>query len=801
MFHRYFAALFIAGTLSSGASDLTWWRFEGLNKQGVVPDEMGNAHLKPQLQANFEPGLYGNAVRLDQGRPNFSTPSRESVTLTDDFTISCAIRPDWVKQYNVIVWKGDRSKTPEAINYYFGIRDGRLEFKYKDDANHWFSHTAQTPIKVGQWYEVAVYFKQGEVEMVINGVPQKIKGPDEGKAIPTLFANDAPMEVGEGAKSTVRAFQFSGLLDELRFFSGRHLAEGKAAIAAHTERLKAYDERSLLHEAEQNAIAKKARQRRADDYAGFFKQRGGDAPFLVGTLPASLRINKHPEFLEDLKTLGKEAVLSAGRNEYEAVQLIVAGNPERIAKGVEIEVSDLTSEGGERISADQAEWGWIKPVRTESSGVPVDFIGDIPDIVMEGMGAFEVKAADFVPALVRWFIAPGTKPGRYQGMVTIRNAEGEQQVPVSIRVFDFDLPKANSIPVAFTFFESYYAEWYGLETLSDQQKLRIYDFLLKYRVPPNNIYSHDVYPELHLLEKIKDRVNFVTIGTWREEYTPQQAQERVEALGENLKRLEEIGLRKHAYFYGADELHYHVKKRMPSVRQAYQYLHRDFPDLKMMQTSFPKEPYERYFNAWVPYISYFSRDEWLEKLEGLRANGAELWWYVADGPVKPYPNFFVDYPPYDSRIFMMMSYRYHVDGVLYWAINREWRTNLAINAQWPGAQWKPYIYHISEGTKKERNGMGNYVYPGPDGRILPSLRFENLRDGIEDYEYMMLLKAQVERVSKSGKADPALLKAARDLQEVPKDVVVAVNDYNADPAPLMRYREAVAEMIETLQTK
>ncbi len=801
MFHRYFAALLIAGTLPSGASDVAWWRFEGLNRDGVVPDEIGHAHLKPQLQPVFEPGLYGNAVRLDQGRPNFSTPSRESVSLTDDFTITCAIRPDRVKNYQVIVWKGDRSKNPEAINYYFGIRDGRLEFKYKDDAGEWLIHTASQPIKVGQWYEVGMYFHHGTVEMVVNGVLQEVKGPGDESAIPALLPNDAPMEVGEGAKPTVRAFQFNGLMDELRFFGGRHLAEGEEAIEAHAQRLKSYHERAALHQAEQNAMAEKARQRRERDYADFFTQQGGDAPFIVGTLPATLRINKHPGFLADLKTLGKEATLSAGRNEYEAIQLMVAGNPARTAKEVEIKVSDLTSETGERISSDQAEWGWIKSVRTESSGVPVDFIGEIPDIVMEGMGAFEVKAADFVPVLVRWFITPGTRPGRYQGTVTVRNAEGEQKTPVSIRVFDFDLPKANSIPVAFTFFESYYAEWYGVEKLSDQQKLRIYDFLLKYRVPPNNIYSDDVYPELHLLEKIKDRVNFVTIGPWKKEYTPQQAQERVEALGENMKRLEEMGLSRQTYFYGADELHYHVNKRMASVRQAYEYLHRHFPDLKMMQTSFPKEPYERYFNTWVPYISYFSRDEWLEKLEGLRANGAELWWYVADGPVKPYPNFFVDYPPYDSRIFMMMSYRYHVDGVLYWAINREWKTNLEINAQWPRAEWKPYIYHISEGTKKERNGMGNYVYPGPDGRILPSLRFENLRDGIEDYEYMMLLKAQIERVSKSEKADPGLLKAARDLQEVPKDVLVAVNDYNADPAPLMRYREAVAEMIETLQAK
>ncbi|HWL51997.1 MAG TPA: LamG-like jellyroll fold domain-containing protein, partial [Chthoniobacteraceae bacterium] len=216
LFGRCFTALLMAGTLPLGASDLAWWRFDGLNREGLVPDEVGEAHLKPRLQPVFEPGLYGNAVRLDQGRPHFSTPSRESVSLTDDFTMTCAVRPDWVKGYNVIVWKGDRSKTPEAINYYFGIRDGRLEFKYKDDANRWLMHTAREPLKAGQWYEVGVHFRQGEVEMVINGVLQELDGPDAASALPALFPNEAPMEVGEGAKPTVRAFEFNGLLDELR---------------------------------------------------------------------------------------------------------------------------------------------------------------------------------------------------------------------------------------------------------------------------------------------------------------------------------------------------------------------------------------------------------------------------------------------------------------------------------------------------------------------------------------------------------------------------------------------------------
>lgn len=786
------------GALPSRAADLAYWRFDGLNANGEVQDEAGSAHLKPNAAAVFQPGLYGEAALLVQGRPLFSTPSQKSISLIDDFTITCAIRPDWVKFYNVIAWKGDRSTQPEAISYYLGIRDGRLEFKYKDRQGRWLIHTAPTRLAVGEWYEVGVHFKQGAVEMVINGVPQKLKAPEGGASPVALVPNEAPLEVGEGAKPLSRSFQFSGLLDDLRFSEGRTLLVGPQEAKAHQQRVAAYREREARYKAEEKARAERLAAQRKADYEAYFNEDGTGAPFLVRVLPVARRINKHDGFLSDIKTADERISLRAARNEYEGIQLIVAGNPHDDATGVEIVVDDLISDEGGVLPASRASWGWIKAVKTESSGVPVDFIGEIPDVVMDGLGKFSVKAGGFTPALIRWYVAPETRPGTYRGTVTVKNGDGARKVPVEFRVYGFELPKVNSIPVAFSFFEAYYKDWYQLKELSDEQKLAIYEFLLSYRVSPNNIYSDDVYPEFHLLEKIKDRVNFVTIGSWGKAANSQAAQKRVDEFRDRLERLEAMGLKKAAYFYGVDELKDDVPNRLPRAVEAHRYLHRNFPDLRTMQTSFPKEPYEHLFNVWVPYISFFSKPESLKKLEELKANGCEIWWYVADGPPKPFPNFFVDFPPFDSRVFLMLSYRYKVDGILYWAINREWVTNMEIRQAWPDAEWKPYINHISEGTKKERNGMGNFIYPGPEGRMLPSLRLENLRDGIEDYEYLTLLKKEIEAAAQRG-IDGALLAEARELEEVPQEVVVAVDNYNTDPSALMRYRDKVGAMIEALK--
>jgi hypothetical protein len=92
--------------------------------------------------------------------------------------------------------------------------------------------------------------------------------------------------------------------------------------------------------------------------------------------------------------------------------------------------------------------------------------------------------------------------------------------------------------------------------------------------------------------------------------------------------------------------------------------------------------------------------------------------------------------------------------------------------------------------------MGNLVYPGPDGRIYPSLRLENLRNGVADYEYLTMLKNRIETLKKSNCQDKALLDKAEALLIIPADVAVAVNNYSSDPDNLLKYRVKVAEMIE-----
>ena len=74
---------------------------------------------------------------------------------------------------------------------------------------------------------------------------------------------------------------------------------------------------------------------------------------------------------------------------------------------------------------------------------------------------------------------------------------------------------------------------------------------------------------------------------------------------------------------------------------------------------------------------------------------------------------------------------------------------------------------------------------------------ENLRDGLEDYEYLCLLRSGIEKLRRQ-KGDPGLLARAEAVLAVPQSVARAVNDYASDPSHLLAWRTRLADMIEEL---
>ncbi len=747
----------------------------------------------------LQPGLYGKAFLVTPGERWLEVPSSDLVNLKEDFTVHCVFKPIHVHSYRTILRKGNWKQ----VNYLLGMRDGRVEFKYKDAEGKWVTITAQRNIKENEWVDVRAYHSDGAMEIWINGRKQPTVKWRAGEGDEAMVENEEPALVGVSAGDTGRYdYWFYGLIDELAIYRGRFVETNLAAeMAARTQE---YEEAMAAIEEQRKRAEAVAAWERDKAFEQFYAASGASTPFILRVLPTARRLEKRPDAVKVLSELSSQKVeLSAAGNEVESVQLLVVAGPKVGIKEATLQLSPLVNDDGAVFPVKQMEWGPIQSVTTERPGIAVDFVGEIPDVVRYGTHSFAVEAGDFTPVMIRYSVPEGTAPGVYRGKVAVEAGGAKSEVEVALRVAEFSLPKKGSLKVAFSFFESTYEKWYGRTSLTKAEKLAIYDFLLSYRIPPSNLYhsERESYPSFELLEAIKDRTNFFTIRSWGSKLVAEkeEVERRVVNYRTMLEKVDALGLKDEVYFYGVDELWWHMDKNLPAAKQAHEVLSVAFPDLRMMQTSNPIPELRDLYNVWIPLVEYFDQPETRKEFDGLKKSGQEVWWYLADTPLRPYPNFFLDYPVFDSRIYGVLSWMYGVDGLLYWAMNREWRTNMDIRRQWPEAAWRPYILHVHQGTRKSRNGMGNLIYPGPKGQIYPSLRLENLRDGLEDYEYLALLKRRISEREKAGEAEQPEVRKARKLLSVPQQVAKAANDYNADPTELAAYRKALTEAIERLK--
>ena len=98
---------------------------------------------------------------------------------------------------------------------------------------------------------------------------------------------------------------------------------------------------------------------------------------------------------------------------------------------------------------------------------------------------------------------------------------------------------------------------------------------------------------------------------------------------------------------------------------------------------------------------------------------------------------------------------------------------------------------------------------GPDGKPLPTVRLENFRDGLEDYAYALELERKLKARTGGSRScatadaqervppDDAWTRKAKELLAVPGDVMQSMTQFTGDPAAVLRWRDAMADLIET----
>ena len=140
------------------------------------------------------------------------------------------------------------------------------------------------------------------------------------------------------------------------------------------------------------------------------------------------------------------------------------------------------------------------------------------------------------------------------------------------------------------------------------------------------------------------------------------------------------------------------------------------------------------------------------------------------------------------RVWLWQTWLEKVQGVLIWETACWNRKAIYPDPERPQNPYEDTTVWTK--TRPWNSGEGKYIYPPEEcfrtkdpvvAGPVDSIRFEMLREGVEDYEYFAML-------SKVSPDNPLL--------SVPPEITSSLEDYSFDPAGMESYRLRLAEAIE-----
>ncbi|MBW4646788.1 MAG: DUF4091 domain-containing protein [Goleter apudmare HA4340-LM2] len=479
-----------------------------------------------------------------------------------------------------------------------------------------------------------------------------------------------------------------------------------------------------------------------------------------------------------------EIQLYAARGEYEPFQIGIRA-PNSGLTNVNISLSDLSNQNNQvipktNITLYREHYVYVSnssPKRRGSTNPPlgpgwyadglIPFVNPETQVNLTGAELdavpFNLNNGNNQPIWVDVFVPRDTKSGQYQGTFTVTSNQGVSTGKILLNVWDFELPIKPSLNSEFEFYEH--------EDKNDMVEL------LKHKIIPNA------------------------------NYNPVDERELIEQWGLNSLRL--------PFWSGADINNCSMKlppsvdeiRKAASRHQSDLFLYARYADEidKCSNLIEPVKQWARNFHkagistaiAMAPKPALYDDgsgtgrsavDIWIVlpkmynaapgRISEVLQKGDKVWFYnalVQDGYS---PKWQIDFQPINYRIpHGFINQSLGLTGVLYW------RVDLWTKDPWNDVQ----TYSDKDGYYYPGEGM--LVYPGKQVGIegvVPSMRLKWVREGVEDYEYIDILK-------RLGLKSWALT--------VSQNVGHDWKNWTQDPTVLESARRQLGEQIERLSSK
>lgn len=174
------------------------------------------------------------------------------------------------------------------------------------------------------------------------------------------------------------------------------------------------------------------------------------------------------------------------------------------------------------------------------------------------------------------------------------------------------------------------------------------------------------------------------------------------------------------------------------------------------------------YDLWWANLSEFKPDY----AKTRQAAGEAVWWYFLYGDLPPHFNpITIDHAGIESRVAFWAAWKYRIKGFAYYSVTG-WGND-------PVNDPKP------QGTNQ--NGDGFLLYPPQNGQLVTSIRWELLREGAEDYEY--LLRA-------AGGAAPKTPDEMAGCDLSVQSAVSSPTSFTRDSSALKHLRDQLGLMLE-----